>query len=381
MRTSARETAREAQPDEPAAGAALRPYTVLVVDDQPETLRLLTRLLEREGYEILCAPTGQEALSLLTDHRVHVMVVDYVLPDMTGAEVIEQSRALDDRVQIVLQTGYPSAFPPRELLRTLAIQGYHDKADGPEKLLHWIDVACRAYTVLERSRRSEHLKEQLVANVSHELRTPLNVILGYIQLMREGACGQLPEGAVEAVTTINRQALILLHLINDLLDMSKLQAGAMQIERECVCVSEIVDEFRDALPILIGEAPIELHWDVPPDVRGVADSRKVRVIVQNLISNAAKYTETGAITTRVRTDGRHTYVTVSDTGPGIHPDDHERIFELFEQARTRVTRREGGTGIGLYLARALSRLMGGDLTMESDLAAGSTFTLRLPAGS
>jgi signal transduction histidine kinase len=155
----------------------------------------------------------------------------------------------------------------------------------------------------------------------------------------------------------------------------------MQIERECVCVSEIVDEFRDALPILIGEAPIELHWDVPPDVRGVADSRKVRVIVQNLISNAAKYTETGAITTRVRTDGRHTYVTVSDTGPGIHPDDHERIFELFEQARTRVTRREGGTGIGLYLARALSRLMGGDLTMESDLAAGSTFTLRLPAGS
>ena len=130
MLAPGRDTARETRPDEPAAAGAPRPYTVLVVDDQPETLRLLTRLLEREGYEILCAPSGQEALILLADRRVHVMVVDYVLPDMTGAEVIEQSRALDDRVQIVLQTGYPSAFPPRELLRTLAIQGL--SAGGPQ---------------------------------------------------------------------------------------------------------------------------------------------------------------------------------------------------------------------------------------------------------
>ena len=310
---------------------------------------------------------------------MHVMVVDYVLSDMTGAEVIEQSRAIDDRVQIVLQTGYPSTFPPRELLRTLAIQGYHDKADGPDKLLHWVDVACRAYTVLARSRHSEHLKEQLVANVSHELRTPLNVILGYIQLVREGACGPQSPETMEAVVTINRQALILLHLINDLLDMSKLQAGAMQIEREQVCVSDIVDEFRDALPILVGEAPIALEWDIPDEICSNADSRKVRIIIQNLISNAAKYTETGTIATSVHTDGNQTFVTVRDTGPGVHPDDHDRIFELFEQARTRVTRREGGTGIGLFLARALSRLMGGDLTMQSTLGKGSTFTLRLPA--
>lgn len=381
MRAS--ETASETAPsaEQSAIDAAPPPYTILIVDDQLETLHLLRRLLERDGHHILCAPNGADALALLAEHPVHVMIVDYVLPDMTGAEVIEQSRAIDDRVQIVLQTGYPSAFPPRELLRTLAIQGYHDKADGPQKLLYWVDVACRAYTVLERSRRSEHVKEQLVANVSHELRTPLNVILGYIQLLREGTCGPQSSETMEAVVTINRQALILLHLINDLLDMSKLQAGAMQIERETVCVSEIVDEFRDALPILIGDAPISLAWDIPPNVRSTADSRKVRIIIQNLISNAAKYTEAGTIATSVRTDGQQTYVTVRDTGPGVHPDDHDRIFELFEQAQRRVTRREGGTGIGLFLARALSRLMGGDLTMESTLGEGSTFTLRLPAAS
>jgi len=368
---------------DPASASAIDklppPYTILIVDDQPETLRLLTRLLERDGHRILCAADGKEALSLLTEHAVHVMVVDYLLPDMTGAEVIEQSRAIDDCVQIVLQTGYPSAFPPRELLRTLAIQGYHDKADGPDKLLHWVDVACRAYTVLARSRHSEHLKEQLVANVSHELRTPLNVILGYIQLVREGACGPQSPETMEAVVTINRQALILLHLINDLLDMSKLQAGAMQIEREQICISDIVDEFRDSLPILVGDAPIALEWDVPRNIRSIADPRKVRIIIQNLISNAAKYTERGTIAISIRTSGDQTFVTVCDTGPGVHPEDHNRIFELFEQARTRVTRREGGTGIGLFLARALSRLMGGDLTMRSALGEGSTFTLRLPA--
>lgn len=356
-------------------------YRILVVAENAENRNTVVELLLHEGLDVLSAPTGKDALKLLAQRSVHAMIVDYVLPDMTGPEFIEQTRATNDLVQIILQTTCTGACPPRELLRTLSIQGYHHQSDGPDKLLQWVDLACRAYTVLERTRRSDHLKAQLVANVSHELRTPLNVILGYIELMREGACGSQTDETTEALVTINRQALILLHLINDLLDMSKLQAGAMQLARERVCISTVVDEFRDVLPILLGNSDVGQRWDIASNVYALGDASKIRVITQNLISNAAKFTTRGEICITVHTDGAQAYLTVRDTGPGIRPEDQARIFELFEQAEPVDGRRHGGTGIGLHLARALARLMGGDLTLESTLGKGSALTLSLPAVS
>ena len=354
-------------------------YTILVVEDQVEARTQTEQLLEGEGHLVLCASTGREALSLLAEQTVHLMIVEDNLPDMKGTEVIDQSRSIDDLAQTILQTTDADASPPRALLRALAIQAHHDKREGAEKLLQYVDTACRTYTLLERSRRAEQVKAQLLANVSHELRTPLNVILGFLDLMREGSCGPQAPETTEAVTTIHRHALILLHLINDFLDMSKLQAGAMRLTCEPVCVSMIADEFRDALPILVGSAPVSFRWDVSPDAHAFADASKVRVIVQNLISNAAKFTVEGEIAIQVRTNGSQTSVAVRDTGPGIRPEDQARIFGLFEQAEAPGSRRLGGTGIGLYLARTLSRLMGGDLTLESTPGSGSTFTLRLPA--
>ena len=353
-------------------------YRILVVDHDADGREATATLLRREGHEVHGAATGAEALAFLARRAVHAMIVRDVLPDMSGPELIEQVRRTNDLVQIVLHASQPHMCPPRELLRTLSIQGYHDTIDGTPKLLESVDLACRTFTVLERTRRSEHVKTQLVANVSHELRTPLNVILGYIELMREGACGpQTPEGT-EALVTVHRQALILLHLINDLLDMSKLQAGAMQLARERVCLSSIVEEFRDALPILIGASGVTPRWEVEPAVHAMADAGKVRVIVQNLVSNAAKFTARGEIVIGVWAAGGRALVAVRDTGPGIRPEDRERIFELFEQAEPVDGRRHAGTGIGLHLARALARLMGGELTVDSTLGTGSTFMLDLP---
>lgn len=353
-------------------------YRILVVDHEVGSREATTTLFRREGHDVHCAATAAETLAFLARRPVHAMVVRDVLPDMTGSELIEQVRRTNDLVQIILHASQPNTCPPRELLRTLSIQGYHDTTDGAQKLLESVDLACRTFTVLERTRRSEHVKTQLVANVSHELRTPLNVILGYVELMREGACGpQTPEGA-EALVTIHRQALILLHLINDLLDMSKLQAGAMQLARERVCLSSIVEEFRDALPILIGASEVTPRWEVEPAVHAMADAGKVRVIVQNLVSNAAKFTAKGEIVIGVWSADGRALVAVQDTGPGIRPEDCGRIFELFEQAEPVDGRRHAGTGIGLHLARALARLMGGELTVDSTLGKGSTFLLDLP---
>src|SRR5262247_1920504 len=139
--------------------------TVLVVDDQPEIVTSVRMLLEREGHRVLGASSGPDALAILEQ------------------ELVQRVRERNALVQIILQTGYAGDKPAREMLRTLAIQGYHDKGDGPVRLLLWVEVALRAYDQLAQLHVAERLKTELLANVSHEFRTPLNVISGYIELV------------------------------------------------------------------------------------------------------------------------------------------------------------------------------------------------------
>ena len=119
-------------------------YTILVVDDQEEICISNKFLLEREGHQVLTAASGAEALSLFRSRQVHLVIVDYFMPGMSGEEVVQEIRKLDEEAQILLQTGYSGEKPPREMLHTLAIQGYHDKTDGPDRLLVWVDVALKA---------------------------------------------------------------------------------------------------------------------------------------------------------------------------------------------------------------------------------------------
>jgi CheY-like chemotaxis protein len=146
-------------------------YTVLVVDDQEETLASLKLVLEREGHRVLLADGAQTALELFGQHEIHLLLVDYFMPRMTGEDLIREIRKLDHEVQIVLQTGYSGEKPPREMLHQLDIQGYHDKTDGPDKLLIWVDVALKAHAQLRRVRETEILKSQLLANLSRTSRS------------------------------------------------------------------------------------------------------------------------------------------------------------------------------------------------------------------
>lgn len=145
-------------------------YTILVVDDQEEVLSSTRSILERAGHRVITAQGGEEALRLFQPGDIHLILVDYFMPDMTGEEVIHAIRQQDTDIQILLQTGYAGEKPPREMLRTLDIQGYHDKSEGPDQLRLWVDVALKAYCQLQKVRKTERLKACL--SLYRSLRIP-----------------------------------------------------------------------------------------------------------------------------------------------------------------------------------------------------------------
>jgi len=356
--------------------------TILVVDDQDETLVSLRSLLERAGHCVLTASCGDDALTILKENEVHLLLVDYFMPRMNGAQLVREIRAFDPFVQIILQTGCSGPKPPQVMLDELDIQGYHDKADGPDKLLMWVTVGLKAYRLIHTLRERERQQGELVANVSHELRTPLNVIGGYAELLNEGTFGVLPEQAVQPVRSVIDATRNLTDLVSDFLQYAKLEAGISETKRSWMPIADLARELERLGTLLLDEKDVEFSVHIPDIPPGLStDSIKLRTVLRNLVTNAAKFTAHGHIAVRIQgRDGGLEFV-VEDTGPGIRPEDQEIIFEPFRQADSSSTRAHGGIGLGLALSRKYARLLGGDLTVASTLGVGSVFTLFLPAAA
>ena len=363
------------------ARRATRPdsnHVILVVDDQEETLVSLRHLLEREGHRVLTASSGDEALRIAKDAELHLIIVDYVMPRMTGRELVAEIRQFDPFVQIILQTGYAGDRPPRVMLADLDIQGYHDKADGPDRLLLWVDVSLKAYRLLQAVRERERLQSELVANCSHEFRTPLNIIQGYASLLVSDDLGQLPDFARGPVESIAKATAGLTDLITDFLKYAKIDAGVTDVHRDWIATADLAREMQTLGTALVDETPVTFHVEVEAPDGFTADNVKVRTVLRNLVGNAAKFTVEGSITLRLAVVAGALSFSVTDTGPGIQATDHEIVFEAFRQVDGSSTRKHGGVGLGLALSRRLARVMGGDLTLDSVPGQGATFTLRLP---
>ncbi|MGH7458998.1 MAG: ATP-binding response regulator [Longimicrobiaceae bacterium] len=239
-------------------------------------------------------------------------------------------------------------------------------------LLH---VRTRDQTVALEKAMTE--RSRFFASMSHEIRTPINAVLGYNQLLAEGTMGQLSEKQRQAVTKVGRSANHLLELINDILDISKIEAGKIEIEPEPTELGMIVRDTATSVQLVAEEKGLDLAVEASAETRIETDPARLRQIVLNLLANAVKFTEEGSVTARVaKEDKGWVRLVVEDTGPGIAPEDQERVFEEFEQAGKSAGK--VGTGLGLSISRKLARLLGGDLTVKSEPGEGSTFTLRLP---
>jgi CheY-like chemotaxis protein/two-component sensor histidine kinase len=234
----------------------------------------------------------------------------------------------------------------------------------------------------ERAREAEaaaRLKSEFLANFSHEIRTPLNGIIGYCDLLMREEGNRLTAHGRRDLNVVKTNAKTLLALINDILDLSKIEAGRVEVVTEPVDMRELADECMATVKEYLKGKDVALTTHVDPGSSELrSDALKLRQILLNLLSNAAKFTDSGEVALSIVPAGHEVVMTVEDTGVGIPSDQLPFIFEKFRQVDGSTTRKVGGTGLGLAIVRELSRVLGGSVSVTSTLGRGSTFTVRLP---
>jgi signal transduction histidine kinase len=327
----------------------------------------------------------EDALGLSAKQREPICVPDlakapnYPLRDLTLSagfhSVLIVPLVGQDEVlgALVLQRRAAGDFPASTvgLMRTFADQSA--LAINNARLFREVDQKGRQLAVA-----NEH-KSQFFANMSHELRTPLNGILGFAELLADGLYGSLPDKALEILERIQKDGRHLLGLINDVLDISKIEAGQLTLALDNYSLQGIVETVVASTGSLARAKGIEVTAVVSPDLPvGYGDERRLTQVLLNLVGNAIKFTDTGSVEVRAKAMDDHFILAVKDTGPGIPLEDQARIFEDFQQVDNSITRQKGGTGLGLAIARRLVEVHGGHIGLESTPGVGSTFIVSLP---
>ena len=270
------------------------------------------------------------------------------------ARLYEQLKTASDELQARVQAATAELATQNELLRRQAIE-------------------------LEQASR---LKSQFLANMSHEFRTPLNAILGYTHMLLQGVAGDLLPAVKRQLQRIDSNGRHLMTIINEILDITRIEAGKMPMQLSEFNLNELVPEVMTELDPVIARSKLTVTPKLCPELPMVySDRQKVKQIIVNLLSNALKFTHEGGIQITVSYDhvDRTASVSVADTGIGISPEHHEKIFEDFRQVDDSPSRQYGGTGLGLAICRRLATALGGRITLESTMGKGSTFTLTIPA--
>jgi len=241
----------------------------------------------------------------------------------------------------------------------------------------------RLRDAMESAEAANRTKGDFLANMSHEIRTPMTAIIGFADLLLDPQQSQ--SDRFDAIQTIRRNGEHLLGVINDILDLSKIDAGKMEVEHVWISPTQIIEEVRSLMQVRAAERAIDLrieYSDLLPS-RVQSDPLRMRQVLLNLVSNAIKFTEQGSVTLRVsmsREASTKLRITVADTGLGMTPEQLQKLFRPFTQADSSTTRRFGGTGLGLTISRSFARMLGGELTARSEPGVGSEFTFELATG-
>jgi signal transduction histidine kinase len=279
------------------------------------------------------------------------------LPMVTGGEMVG--------TVIGVRAVWRPQFGPEEVQRA-------------EILAPVIGAAAKVARLVGEIREANQVKSRFLANMSHELRTPLNAILGFSQVLSAADFGPLNERQQRYVGHIESSGIRLLELINDILDLSKVEAGLLELRPERLDLAQLMISCHSEIERIAANKGVDLVYNLTPGIWAWAEPRRLQQVVLNLLTNAVKFTAAGGQVTlsTALVDG-HVQAIVSDTGIGIAPEEHDRIFDEFVQADDDTAREQKGTGLGLSLSRKLTELMGGTLTVSSEIGKGSRFTIEL----
>ena len=266
-----------------------------------------------------------------------------------------------------------------EQLKEGAVELERKIAEATSELADQNELLRRQHIALEQA---SALKSQFLANMSHEFRTPLNAILGYTHMLLNGVSGAVSDAQRKSLSRIDSNSRHLLALINDILDITRIEAGRMPLNLTTFRVGDLIHEVMSELEPIIKRSKLIVTARTRASVPALkSDRQKIKQIVLNLLSNALKFTPHGAVTIAASYDGKRRMVAVAvrDTGVGIPEADHGKVFEDFRQLDSSPARGYGGTGLGLSICRRLAHMLGGNIELSSSSGKGSTFTLRLPA--
>jgi CheY-like chemotaxis protein/signal transduction histidine kinase/HAMP domain-containing protein len=305
-------------------------------------------------------------------------------PDPAVRLVNDVWHTITARLNGVLASGKIRTFAERLERQNYELQAQQEELEAQaEELRKQTEELLEQNMELEQQRlaveEASRLKSQFLSNMSHELRTPLNSVMALSRVLMMQARTKLSAEEVNYLEIIERNGKKLLALINDILDLSKIEAGRMDISPKLFSLRLLLENIVESISPLAGEKDIELRQEIPGDLPAIeSDEIRVSQILQNLLANAVKFTDAGRVTVSVEGDKEKVCIRVSDTGIGIAAGDLPYIFDEFRQVDGTSSRRYEGTGLGLAIARKASRMLGGDIAVASTLGKGSTFTLTLP---
>lgn len=289
---------------------------------------------------------------------------------LLAAPLLRQNRLIGG---LIVRRKAAGEFPAQvvDLLQTFAAQSV--QAIHNARLFREIEEKGRELEIANKH------KSEFLANMSHELRTPLNVILGYTEMILDHIYGDVPEKIQEVLERLEKNGHHLLNLINDVLDLSKIEAGRFTLSLNEYSIGDVVHTVFNSVEALAAEKNLELKVTVPPNLaKGKGDQQRIVQVLLNLLGNAIKFTEEGEVGVEATISDGEFFVSVSDTGSGLSEADQKRIFKEFHQVNGSSTREKGGTGLGLSIAKKIIEMHGGRLWVESTLGKGSTFRFTLP---
>jgi signal transduction histidine kinase len=373
---------------------------ILVAEDDAERRAYYVHLLRTAGFDVLPMSDGAQALLTARGLAPDLVLTNIELPELSGIElarVLRSDESTRDLPVILLATAtteeecltaldagaddcLTSPFSARELLARirahLKLSRMRREAAKVLKDLYQTSELARV-----RAEAASRAKSDFLAVMSHELRTPLNAISGYVQLLEMGTFGEISDTQRSVLGRIDRSQRHLLRLINDVLNLARVESGRVEYTLEAVPVADVISNVLPMVEPQLLTKGLDRTVDVPKSLVVWADREKTQQVLLNLLANAVKFTPTGgSVRVDAQRNGDDGYIElrVSDTGPGIPEDKCLAVFEPFVQVDASRTRQASGTGLGLAISRDLARGMGGDLRLQSVVGRGSTFSLVLP---